>query len=149
MQDIVLNGLIAFSRVDDDVDIRQCISRAVEGMLDEYAEQRRAGLPGWGYTSCPFMLRPGPVRHLDRVDERHSFGAIKSYLSVYEHAAETGTPESASRVERLLHLSRSRFNAPLPTQGKMFAQATRWMPLVLKACSKISDGEQHTSARRP
>ncbi len=131
MQDIVLNGQVAFHRLTGDPDVEQCLHDAVAGMLDEYLAQKKQGLPGWGYTSCPFMLRPGPIQHNMRVDTKHSFGALKDYMAVYYVACVSNDGELLRKVRNLLPESGSPFAGKLPTQGKMFAQSTRWIPIAM------------------
>jgi len=128
MQDIVLNGQVAFHQWTGDPDVRQCLENAVHGMLDEFTAQKDQGLPGWGYTSCPFMLRPGPIQHNARVDAKHSFGALKSYMALYYVGSISEDADFVGRVRALLPRSGSPFDGTLPTQGKMFAQSTRWVP---------------------
>ena len=128
MQDIVLNGQVAFHHVTGNPDVRQCLENTVRGMLDEFTEQKSRGLPGWGYTSCPFMLQPGPIQHNTRVDAKHSFGALRSYLAPYYVGSTSSDPGLVVKVRALLPRSGSPFDGRLPTQGKMFAQSTRWVP---------------------
>ncbi len=146
MQDIVLNGLVAFHQLTGDPDVRQCLENTVRGMLDDYENQRASGLPGWGYTSCPFMLRDGPIQHIDRVDRKHSFGALRNYVSIYYFASLARHADLAMRAERLLNISKTRLSGKLPIQGKMFAQATRWVPQLLHYLAQL---DRPTARRKP
>ena len=161
IQDVVLNGQVAFHQLTGNRDVRQCLENALDGMLDELrivrgigvarmvvvtaerdehiehaqvvdgpvlTTRENQGLPGWGYTSCPFILHPGPIRHNTRVDARHSFGALTSYMALYYRGSISKDSEFLRRVHALLPRSGSLFDARLPTRGKMFAQSTRSVP---------------------
>ena len=137
MQDIVLNGQVAFHQLTGNPDVRQCLENASNGMLDEFTAQQDQGLPGWGYTSCPFMLRPGPIQHNTRVDARHSFGALTSYMALYYTGTISNDPEFLRKVHALLPRSGFPFDGKMPTQGKTFAQSTRWVPSTMYYVSHL------------
>ncbi|MFV1968173.1 MAG: hypothetical protein ACC628_22345, partial [Pirellulaceae bacterium] len=141
MQDIVLNGQVAFHQSTSDPDVKQCLENTLNGMLDEFAAQRNQGLPGWGYTSCPFMLRSGPIQHATRVDARHSFGALTSYMAPYYVGSISKELALVRKVRALLPRSGSPFDGTLPTQGKMFAQSTRWVPHTMYSLTKLKAGQ--------
>ena len=140
MQEIVLNGQVLFHQLTGDPDVMECLKNAARGMLDEYAEQKAQGLPGWGYTSCPFMLWPGPREtSFDRVNPKHSFGALQHYMAPYYAGATSQDPDVVRKLRTLFPNAATMFNHPVPIQGKMFAQATRWVPNTMYYLTRLPE----------
>ena len=137
MHEIVLAGQIRFHQATGDPDVGLCLANATAGLLDEYARQQANGLPGYGYTSCPFMLRPGPIQTAASRKPKHGFGALKNYEALYYVAFAMPSDSMTRNLDAIFGPSGGRFTGSLSTQGKFFAQGTRWVPNTLYYLSRL------------
>jgi hypothetical protein len=144
MQDIVLNGQVRFHQVAGDADVRECLVRAAKAFVDEFHEQKARGLPGWGYTSCPFLLEPG-LWHEKR--PKHSFGSLKNYEAMYYACCLTGDVDLTRRLLRTWAESEILWSGSFSTQGKGFAQGTRWAPSIMYHISQLPGRRQSQTKR--
>lgn len=128
MHEIVLAGQIRFFQATSDPDVAQCLKNAVSGILNEYNGHIARGLPGGGYTTCPFMEIPGPFRTAHTLNRKHSFQALRTWEPVYFVDAlwpELGLHE---RIRTMLgDTGLPQFTGSLGA-AKGFAQNTRWTP---------------------
>ncbi|MBT3380548.1 MAG: hypothetical protein HN742_32205 [Lentisphaerae bacterium] len=134
MQDIVLNGQVLFHQVTGDPDVERCIVNACRGTMDEVRERRARGLPGLGYTTCPFLLTPGPW-YPGRM--KHGLGVPIRYLAMYYSC---GLPGGESMSEELFSMwpeAGHLWSGSFSSQAKMFAQGTRWASQLMHSIAKL------------
>ena len=134
MQDIVLNGQVLFHQVTGDPDVRECILNACRGTLAEVRERRSRGLPGLGYTSCPFLLTPGPW-YPGRM--KHSLDVPIRYLAMYYACGLPGGNDLAGELFGMWPQSGHLWSGSFSSQGKGFAQATRWAPRLMHCIAQL------------
>ncbi len=136
MQDIVLNGQILFHQITQDPDVEACLVNACRGTMDEIREQRARGLPGMGYTTCPFLLVPGPW-YPGRM--KHGHGAPTRYLAMYYAAALPGGEDLSEALFDRWPDSGQLWGGSFSDQGKMFAQGTRWAPRLMHCIAGLPE----------
>jgi hypothetical protein len=128
MHEIVLAGQIRFFQATGDPDVAQCLKNAVSGILDEYNGQIARGLPGGGYTTCPFMEIPGLFRTSRTMNQKHSFQSLRAWEPVYFVDAQWPELGLQERIQTMLgEAGPPQFAGPLGS-AKGFAQNTRWTP---------------------
>jgi len=142
MQDIVLNGQTLFHELTRDPDVEECIVRACRGTLDEVGEHQAQGLPGLGYTSCPFLLIPGPW-YPGR--EKHGFGAHQRYMTMYYACTLPDGADLAPRLFESWGESGGLWSGSFPDQAKFFAQGTRWSPGTMSYIAALRDARDQGS----
>ncbi len=146
MQDIVLNGQVLFHQVTGDPDVEECIVNACRGTMAEVRERRARGLPGLGYTSCPFLLTPGPW-YPGRM--KHSLGVPIRYLAMYYAGKLPGGERLAKELFSLWPESGRLWGGSFSSQAKMFAQATRWAPRLMTCIAELPDAPIPAADHRP
>ena len=138
MQDIVLNGQILFHQVTGDPDVEECIVNACRGTMDEVRERRGQGLPGLGYTSCPFLLTPGPW-YPGRM--KHGLGVPIRYLAMYYACGLPGGEGMSDELFSMWPESGQLWAGSFSSQAKMFAQGTRWAPRLMHCIAGLPQAE--------
>ncbi|NOY81024.1 MAG: hypothetical protein GXP31_08465 [Kiritimatiellaeota bacterium] len=146
MQDIVLNGQVLFHQVTGDPDVEACIVTACRGTMSEVRERQARGLPGMGYTSCPFLLTPGPW-YPGR--KKHSLGVPIRYLAMYYAAGLPGGESLAQELFGMWPESGQLWSGSFSSQGKMFAQGTRWAPRLMHCIVELPGMPNSAAGRRP
>ncbi len=142
MHEIVLAGQTRFHQLTGDPNVAQCLQNAVNGLVGEFNQQRAAGLPGGGYTSCPFLTFPGKTHTAASLSPKHSFGSLRNWEAVYYVDASWPEPSLHQSIKTMLgEGGPPRFNGPLSSQGKFFAQGTRWTPNRIYWILKSGQGE--------
>ncbi|MBT7302191.1 MAG: hypothetical protein HN849_21870, partial [Victivallales bacterium] len=145
MQDIVLNGQALFHQVTGDPDVEECITNACRGTMAEVRERRAQGLPGLGYTSCPFLLTPGPW-YPGRM--KHGLGVPIRYLGMYYACGLPGGEALAEELFSMWPESGQLWGGSFSSQAKMFAQGTRWASQLMHYIAK-SPAAPNPEAKRP
>lgn len=134
MQDIVLNGQVLFHQVTGDPDVQECIINACRGTMAEVHERRAKGLPGLGYTSCPFLLTPGPW-YPGRM--KHGLDVPIRHLAMYYACGLPGGNDLSRELLSMWPESGRLWSGSFSSQGKGFAQGTRWAPRLMHCIAQL------------